>query len=355
MEEVTGGMRLALRHWRELAGTTLIFALVCFALSFILGDVIVEVGVLRGGATVRREGATTFACFYPPLRPVSDTSPRLLDMLSEKIEEGRAYSSVIGNLEADSPEDFDAKTILVVGGRARSLFSDLGLTSTTPGAFLGTKVEQTSPFVRLRGKEIPVAGRLRGGAVWFDPSSAGIDLDSCQVLQVTPAEFSGLGTIAQEELVLRAVFFDVSDDFIEEYIAEAAKGELYLVPQHIAVVQPRGFAALMVRASLYLISTVAFFALALFSFCASTNEILRQERRAFAIRRMCGATKVALAVRLASFLAVGVLALPVPSCLALTLLGPPVGTGALAALLSILLVYVALLCVFLRRVFPGRE
>lgn len=66
MEEVTGGMRLALRHWRELAGTTLIFALVCFALSFILGDVIVEVGVLRGGATVRREGATTFACFYPP-------------------------------------------------------------------------------------------------------------------------------------------------------------------------------------------------------------------------------------------------------------------------------------------------
>ena len=60
MEEVTGGMRLALRHWRELAGTTLIFALVCFALSFILGDVIVEVGVLRGGATVRREGATTF-------------------------------------------------------------------------------------------------------------------------------------------------------------------------------------------------------------------------------------------------------------------------------------------------------
>ena len=51
MEEVTGGMRLALRHWRELAGTTLIFALVCFALSFILGDVIVEVGVLRGGAT----------------------------------------------------------------------------------------------------------------------------------------------------------------------------------------------------------------------------------------------------------------------------------------------------------------
>lgn len=49
MEEVTGGMRLALRHWRELAGTTLIFALVCFALSFILGDVIVEVGVLRVG------------------------------------------------------------------------------------------------------------------------------------------------------------------------------------------------------------------------------------------------------------------------------------------------------------------
>lgn len=179
MEEVTGGMRLALRHWRELAGTTLIFALVCFALSFILGDVIVEVGVLRGGATVRREGATTFACFYPPLRPVSDTSPRLLDMLAEKIEEGRAYSSVIGNLEADSPEDFGAKTILVVGGRARSLFSDLGLTSTTPGAFLGVKVEQTSPFVRLRGKEIPVAGRLRGGAVWFDPSSAGMDLDSC--------------------------------------------------------------------------------------------------------------------------------------------------------------------------------
>ena len=84
MEEITGGMRLALRHWRELAGTTLIFALVCFALSFILGDVIVEVGVLRGGATVRREGATTFACFYPPLRPVSDTNPRLLDMLSEK-------------------------------------------------------------------------------------------------------------------------------------------------------------------------------------------------------------------------------------------------------------------------------
>ena len=105
MKEVTGGMRLALRHWRELAGTTLIFALVCFALSFILGDVIVEVGVLRGGATVRREGATTFACFYLPLRPVSNTSPRLLDMLAEKIEEGRAYSSVIGNLEADSPED----------------------------------------------------------------------------------------------------------------------------------------------------------------------------------------------------------------------------------------------------------
>ncbi len=66
-------------------------------MSLVLGDVITQAEVLRGGEAVRREEAVAFAAFYP-IGSVSKTSPRLLDMLSEKIEKGEAYSSVLYNL-----------------------------------------------------------------------------------------------------------------------------------------------------------------------------------------------------------------------------------------------------------------
>lgn len=351
--EVIGGASLALRRWRELVGTTLIFSLVCLAMSLVLGDVITQVEVLRGGEAIRRERAVAFAPFYP-IESVSMTSPRLLGMLSEKIEKGKAYSSVLYNLGLDSPEDFVAPTILVAGGRVGGLFPDLGLAPTAPGAFVGADVTPTSS-VRLGSKQIPIVGKLRRGAVWFDPSAAGIELDDHQVLQVTPEEFSELDVYAKEELVLRAVFLDASDDFIAEYIAEAAKGGLYLVPQRIAIEQPQRFASLMVRASLYVISMAAFLLLELLSFGATTREILERERRGFTIRRMCGATRLALTVRLASFLAMIVLALPVPMCLVLMLVGGPASAGALAALVSLPPTYAVLLLTFLRRVSPGKE
>lgn len=188
--EVIGGASLALRRWRELVGTTLIFSLVCLAMSLVLGDVITQVEVLRGGEAIRRERAVAFAPFYP-IESVSMTSPRLLGMLSEKIEKGKAYSSVLYNLGLDSPEDFVAPTILVAGGRVGGLFPDLGLTPTAPGAFVGADVTPTSS-VRLGSKQIPIVGKLRRGAVWFDPSAAGIELDDHQVLQVTPEESRNL-------------------------------------------------------------------------------------------------------------------------------------------------------------------
>ena len=152
----------------------------------------------------------------------------------------------------------------------------------------------------------------------------------------------------------RAVLLHPPADVVASMVGESAKSQLYLVPQDVSVEQPRRFRELMVTAGMYLVALAAFLTLMLYAFGATATVVMQREVRALVIRRMCGATPAGLVVRIASFLAAVMLVLPAVTCGVLVALGPPVRTGALAALVIVSVCWLGILTVSCRRVLSER-
>lgn len=354
LNEVGGGLSLALRRWRATASIAVVFAIVCLVTAMILGDVLSQWAALRGGAMLRSENAVVFTPFYPS-GEVSAVSPETLTALGEHLTDDEAYSSIINNLSVDDPEFAGGvPTILVSGDVLDRLFPDLGLCSPAPCVSSGAEVMGAPEELILGDVSVPVADDLEPGAVWFDPNAAGLPLDEYLVLRVQPEQLASLDDYATEELVARTVVLAPERSEVSSFVASAARDGLHLVPQDVATEQPQRFRALMVTASMYIVALLAFTLLVTYAYAATSRVIVNHELRAFVIRRMCGATPLGLTVRIASFLAAVILVLPTIMCLGLLMLGPPVDAAARVALFGVSLIYVLLLVLTRRAVLSER-
>lgn len=342
LSDIAGGLKLAVRRWRYSLSVAVIFGIVSVVMSLILGDVLTEAGALRGGTNLRKAQAVVFTPVYPPQR-VSETNNETVHMLQEQIDTGAAYSSVVNNLAVNEPDAFGGtKTIAVVGEEAWRMFPHLGTGCEAPCVLRGALLPHDESPVNFRGITFSYHGLLDRGAVWFDPNAAGMNLDSYQLLVLKPSQIEFLDEYEKEELITKTVLLNPEDELLDRYIHSAAAGSLYLVPSDLAKEQPERFASLMTKAALYVLALLAFSLLAVFAYSSVVKEIIRQESKAFFIRRLCGAPAERLAVRLLVFLAVSTLFLPLGACYLLWLMGPPVDIGAKVMAAIIALVYGAL-------------
>lgn len=349
--DVAEGFLLACRRWRQAGAIMLIMTAVSLVLSLILGDVLTQAESLRAGQKLRQSQAVSLSPFYPS-NQVSSISAQTTDLLAQELENQQAYSAIINNLAIEDPESLNNRaSIVVIGDLATALFPQLGLTCTAPCLLQGHDLAQDQPLnINFRGRIIPVAGSLKQGSVWFDANASGLNLDQYQLLFLSPQDIGLLNSYEKEELLTRAILLNPAPEKLEKLLSSAAQDKLYLVPADLSLEQPEQFASLMSRAAIYLLSLLAFSALAALVYAASLQEIISQQKRAFIIRRMCGAHSLRLGVRLHVFLAATTAALPLLLCLVLYSLGPPVSAGAQVMAVLIVLSYLGISYYALRRI-----
>lgn len=338
--EIAGGLGLALRRWRYSVSVACICGMVTLVLSLILGDVLTQSESLRGGSNLRKAQAVVFSIFYPPQR-VYEPSGETLAMLQQEIGSGGAYTTVVNNLAVDEPDLFGGtKTIVVVGQEALRMFPSLGAQCEAPCVLRGASLSKTSTPVVFRGATFTHGGFLDHGAVWFDPKVSGLKLDSYQILVFKPSQFELFDEYEKEEMVSQTIVLNPTDEKIESFVRSLAHDGLYAIPSDVSQAQAKRFDSLMVRAALYVLALVAFSILAVFAYGSVVREIIKQESRAFFIRRLCGAPTYRLTVRILAFLAASTLAIPVSACVVLWMAGPPVDSGAKAVMGVVVLAFV---------------
>ncbi len=80
LNDVKGGLALALIRWRQTASIALILAMVSVAMSLVLGEALTQATALREGANLRASKAVAFSVYYATSGQ-SPISGRLLDLL----------------------------------------------------------------------------------------------------------------------------------------------------------------------------------------------------------------------------------------------------------------------------------
>lgn len=343
LREVSGGVRLALRRWPSLLTLAAMIGLAWVVLSLVLTDVLVQVAVLRGGEALRDRHAVTFTPYYGN-SDVSEVADATVRALAEQISDGRAYTAVVSNVRIDDPGFADGHSTMVVFGDAlASVFPDLRLCAPAPCAMRGAALaEHPIAPIELAGRRLQAEAVLPTSATFFDPNVAGLPLDQRIVLHLPAADLLRLDWYEREEALTKAVLLAPDPAWVDAFVDSVGRDGLYLVPHDVAVDQPRRFQHIMIMSAMYIVGLAGFLGLVLSTFASAAAATMRRETRAFTIRRMCGARPGHMSVRVGSFLAVTVLALPVPLLLLLLLAGDPLASGARWVLAMVAIIFAVL-------------
>ncbi len=355
LADVRGGLRMARHRWVTVVGLAGMITVAAAVLAIVLGDVLSQMAVMRGGSELRRHDAVSFTPFYLESE-VSDVEAPALMLLADAITRDEAYTSVVGNVEIDNPDFADGRrTIIIVGDAPGTLLPDLHLCSPAPCAMRGAHLrnDEIGP-IEFAGHNWDPDEVLPPSATFFDPNSAGLILDDVVVLHANASDIEQFDDYEREEALTKAILLRPSESLTASYVSATAAGGLFLVPHDLNADQPRRFRDLMIRSAMYIVGLAAFLTLVLSAFTAVADAALRQESRGLEIRRVYGARPWHVAVRIATFLAATVVVVPVPILLALRLVGRPVTDGANLALVLVLAVYGGLWATMMRRQF-GRD
>lgn len=321
---------MALRRWPSMLSLAGMIAVACVILALVLGDVLSQLAVLRGGAELRNRQAVTFTPYYES-GDVSRVDDRVVDVLVSQIRSGQAYSAIVNNVQVDNPDFADGiPTVVLFGDVLSSVFPDLQLCDPAPCAMRGAELSdrQIGP-IEFAGTRLDVDNVLPLSATFFDANAAGLPLDARIVIRLPADRLPLVDPIEREEAMTKAVMLAPSDQDVDAFVSGCVRGGLFLVPHDVAVDQPRRFQDLIIMSAMYVVGLVAFLGLVLSAFSSAADATMRQEVRAFSIRRMYGASSWHVSVRVGSFLATAVLVLPVPLLLLLRLAGGSVADGAL--------------------------
>ncbi len=322
----------------------------CVVLALVLGDVLSQSAVLSGGRELRARQAVTFTPYYQ-FSAVSDIQGAAQDLLIAGASDGTAYAAITNNVAVNNPDFADGvPTVVLIGDSVSAVLPGVDLCSPAPCAMRGAHLAdwQINP-IEFAGETFTPDMVLRSSATFFDPNVAGLNLDGRIVLLVPPSKFPLMDEFEREEAISKTVLLAPSSTEVDEFVSSAARDGLLLVPHDIAVDQPKRFSELMVMSAMYVAGLVAFLSLVLTAFASTADSAIRRESASFAIRRMYGAKPHHMLVRTGSFLAVTMLAAPVPLLLLLRLVGDPVAPGANVVLVVVLAIFGALWAVNYRR------
>lgn len=337
LREARGGVRLALRRWPSVLSLAAMIGLACVVLSLVLGDVLSQLAVLRGGEQLRERHAVTFTPYYQSNsgsrvqgNSITSVDNATVGVLVAQIRREQAYAAIVGNVQIDNPNFADGiRTVVLFGDVLSSVFPDLHLCDPAPCAMRGAALadRHINP-IEFAGERLKVDTVLPASATYFDVNAAGLKLDTRIVLHLPAEDLLRVNPIEREEALTKAVLLSPDARRLDMFLAAVARGGLYLVPQDIAVDQPRRFQDLMIRSAMYVVGLAGFLGLVLSAFGSAAAATMRREMRAFTIRRMYGAAPRHVSVRVGAFLAATVLALPVPLLLLMLLVGDPLAGGA---------------------------
>lgn len=351
LREAGSGMRLALRRWPSVLALATMIGLACLVLSFLLGDVLSQLAVLRGGAQLRDRHAVTFTPYYKR-SGVSNVDDATVDALVSQIRNGEAYAAIVHNVQVDNPAFADGiPTVVLFGGVLLSVFPDLRLCAPAACAMRGgAQAGRTINPIDFAGEHLDVDAVLPASATFFDVNVAGLSLDRRIVLHLPAEDLLHVNPVEREEALTKAVLLAPDARQVDTFVASAARGGLYLMPHDVAVDQPRRFQNLMIMSAMYVVGLAGFLGLVLSAFASAAAATMRRETPTFTIRRMYGATPRHVSVRVGAFLAATVLALPGPLLLLLLLSGGPVADGAGWVLALVAIIFAVLWITTARRV-----
>ena len=341
--EIFAGMRLALKRWPVMITLATMVSVACLVLSLVVADVLTQAAVLRGGAQLRERQAVTFSPFYA-VSGTSDVGRVATQTLMDHVEQNRAYTAIIGNVQIDDPTFADGHPVVVlIGDSVRSVFPDLHLCSPAPCAMVGheLKDEPIDPIAFAGNRFLPSAV-LPPAAAFFDPNAAGLPLGRRIVLVLPSSGLSKLNAVEREEAFTKTVFLDPQSAAVDEFVTVVRSSGLVLVPNEVAISQSNSIREVMIMSAMYIAALAAFLILVLTAFTITVDQALRNERRSFLIRRMYGATSSHLGVRVGVFLFFSSVAIPLVVTSSLVLLGEPVATGARWVIVLLAIVFVAL-------------
>lgn len=349
LPEVWGGLVAALRRWPTMAALATMIAIACGVLTFALADVLSQVSVLKGGQELRTRHAVTFSVHYSP-GGVSAVDADTVASLTGLVERGQAYTAIVNNLGVDEGSVGEGQPPLVVfGDLIPALFSDLELCSPAPCAMRGAGLDAApDQTIDVGGLRVAVTADLPAGATFFDTNAAGLPLDERVVVRAPASLLPGLKPIQKEEVLTRAVLMAPSSDTLDTFVSGCVKGGLYLMPADVAIQQPQRFREVMTASAMYVVGLTAFLALVLTAFVSSARRTMQEERRNVKIREMYGARPIHVTVRVGAFLAMVVLALPLPLLALLALVGGPARAGAVWVMIVLLATFVIMWLVSLR-------
>lgn len=327
--EVRGGARLAVRRWRSVLTLAAMIGFACVVLSLVLGDFLSQLAVLRGGEQLRTRDAVVFTPYYER-SGVSRVGAATVEALVSQIRRGEAYSAIVHNVQIDNPHFADDNpTIVLFGDVLASIFRDLNLCDPAPCAMRGAALAgRRIHSIDFAGEHLDAVEVLRPSAAFFDANAAALQLDHRIVLRLPAEDLLRVNPIEREEALTRTVLLAPNAHRIDTFVANSARGGLYLVPHEIAIDPSRRFQMMMIRSAVYIVGLAGFLGLALSAFASAAALTLRHELPSFTIRRMYGAAPRNLSTRVGAFLAVSMLALPVPLLLLLLLAGDPLASGA---------------------------
>lgn len=348
--EVVAGIRLALKRWPVMVTLATMVSIASLVLSLVVTDVLTQVAVLRGGAQLRERQAVTFKPYYP-LNGFSDVGRAATQTLVNHVEQTRAYTAVIGNVQIEDPTFADGHAVVVlIGDAVRDVFPDLRLCSPAPCAMVGHKLEdQRIDPIAFAGHRFLPGAALPPAAAFFDANAAGLPLDRRIVLVLPASDLPALNAVEREEAFTKTVFLTPLSATIDEFVTIVRSSGLLLVPNEVAISQSNSFREVMLISATYVAALAAFLILVSIAFVDTANQALRNERRDFRIRRMYGATPAHLGVRVGVFVFFSSVAMPLAATSSLVFLGEPVETGARWVTVLLAIVFVTLWMTCMRR------
>ncbi|TPF87321.1 hypothetical protein BW13_00265 [Bifidobacterium sp. UTCIF-37] len=332
---------MGLRRWGSILGITLLVVFAGSVFTMTLSDVLTESSVIGGEARLRAADAVTFSPQYL-LQSPSKANPQVTSDLQDMLEQGRAYSAIINNVEIDNPGFANGIPAIVLMGNIDDMFPQLGLCSHAPCASIGYQVDkmQVPDSVHIAGIDIKVSGTLPASASIFDPNTAGVNLDRYLIIRLGPGSLTQLDDMELEEAMAKTVMFNPSRTRISEFITGCRDAGLILVPHQLNTEQPQRDKDLIVRALMYLLGLSAFLALTVIVIIQTLSVTLARERSAMLVRRLYGATAAGETVRVAGLILI--MLLPAASALAcFQLIGEPVATAS-RTMIAVILVMAAL-------------
>ncbi|MDQ0163268.1 hypothetical protein [Aeribacillus alveayuensis] len=348
MREMWAGFIMACRRWPAMLGLAGMIAAACVVFALALEEVVSQFAVLKGAEHLREQRAVTFTPYYPHDGEESHVGNETVQYVINEINHQKGYTAIVNNMGFDDP-DFAGghPTLVLFGDVLLDLFPELPLCQPAPCAMKGSKLaDEKINVVKMAGENIPVVGTLPSGATFFDPSAAGLPLDSRIVIRAPTKLLPLLNSIEKEEAMARTVLLAPDAKVVDTFVTGNANNELFLIPHDITVDQPQRFREIMKGSAMYIVGMLSFLVLVFVAFVSTARLTIRQEHRAFKIRAMYGATPFHLSLRIGGFLATVVL---IPPFVLLSLLllylnvaGAPAPDVPLWVMLAILITFVLL-------------